>query len=92
MNQKKNLNVNRKIALLKKNCMRLRANYQLPNELCVEIIRLGYNDNVKYVKHLMDLCEHYLRVAGYYKKYPQLHAETNKIISEDLKQFKISID
>lgn len=64
----------------------LRGNYQLPLFLSKCISNLTKDSKNEYVSYLMDLCEEYLRVKGYYKKYPAKDSEYSKLIEKDLKE------
>lgn len=44
---------------------------QLPKCLAARIQKLNCNSSEKLVSFYSECCEHYTRVVGYYKKYPQ---------------------
>lgn len=67
-----------KLSVIKYNALKLRGNYQLPYLLVQCIYVLKDNDEVSYVRFLMNQCEHALRSKGYYKKYPQIEKQYNE--------------
>ena len=67
-----------KLSVIKYNALKLRGNYQLPYLLVQCIDDLKDNDEVSYVRFLMNQCEHALRSKGYYKKYPQIEKQYNE--------------
>ena len=71
---------NLQLAKLKSSAMKLRANYQLPYILWVMIRELSIDSSVAYINSLKSDTEHYLRIKGYYKKYPSLE----KVINDEL--------
>ena len=68
---------NLKISKLKSTAMKLRANHQIPYVLWCLIRNLDVDSNVAYINSLKADSEHYMRVNGYYKKYPSLEAVAN---------------
>ena len=74
------------ISVLKYNALKLRANRQLPFYLCKLIQNLNGDEGEGYIKYLMSCSEHFLRVKGYYKKYPLFDEEATKLIKEDFKK------
>ena len=79
--KKKNTRVKIQLVLLKTNAMKLNANKQLPFELVHRIQLLKEDSDINYVKFLMELCTHYLRIKNYYKTF----AEAEKQANEDIK-------
>lgn len=61
-----------KVNKLKRNAITLVSNHQLPKYLGYLILNIKDDDDLNYIKFLMDECEHFLRVKGYYKKYQTL--------------------
>ena len=75
MNKKK-----RMISTIKTNSIKLLINHQLPKQLVVYINKLDDDSSLKEIEFLKTLSEHYMRLKGYYKKYPVVHDEYNKEI------------
>lgn len=50
--------------------LELRDNGQIPICLYNAIIDLNYESSVDSVKSLMELCDKYMRIKGFYFKYP----------------------
>lgn len=78
------------ISRIKKCAITLYAQGQLPKEL-TNYIRFCKDDDKQYIELLKDLSEHFLRLKGYYKKYPKQHADANAYIVcvvEDYKKRK----
>lgn len=73
---------NPKIAILKFNAYKLHGKHQLPTALFVRIQKLNAKSSVEYIRVLSQMSEHYLRVEGYYKKYPDVHKMTNDEIEK----------
>ena len=71
-----------KINLLKKNALKLYVNKQLPSKLAFMIQNINADTSVKFINSLMFLTEKYLRVVGYYKKYPKEEEIANKYVSD----------
>lgn len=69
------------LAKLKSSAMKLRANYQIPYVLWDLIRDLSVDSSVAYVNSLKSDTEHYLRIKGYYKKYPSLEKAVNDELS-----------
>lgn len=84
MKNKNNLKVNYKISLLKHNALKLRANYQLPYVLVLEITKINKETDVNLVKYLMAQSEHMLRIKGYYKKFPTVEKECNEMLKKEI--------
>lgn len=81
---------NRKGFLLgnvKNKALLLRKNYQIPYKLCYYIQHLTIESSDDLIKYLMSLCEHCLRIKGYYKKYPDIESSVNNEIDEGIKQY-----
>lgn len=75
------------LAILKYNALKLRKTWQLPYKLVYFITSLDKDSSLEWIHYLTMQSEHYLRVKGYYKKYPDIEAEVNKIIEKDFKDF-----
>lgn len=71
-----------KLEVVKYYALQLRGRYQIPYRLCYHITQLEKDSDLKLVEYLLDACEHYLRVRGYYKKFPQIEEQANKEIEE----------
>ena len=65
---------------VKNTLVQLRVNYQVPISLVVLTNRLDQESDIRKVMFLNDLCEHYMRVKGYYKKFPLIEKESNEQI------------
>lgn len=69
------------LAVLKNNALKLNARKQLPFFLVKCIYNIKETDSTEYVKLLMELTTHYLRVKDYYK----IFASAEKQANEDIK-------
>jgi hypothetical protein len=67
---------------LKMNSIRLKESGQIPKSLYDEILYLNFSSDIEYVKFLMELSEHFMRIKGYYFKYPDLDYECMKAIEK----------
>lgn len=76
------------ISILKYNALKLRANYQLPFKLTQYIVELKADDDINKFIFLSHASEHYLRVKGYYKKYPVIEKQYNTIIASEYEKIK----
>lgn len=85
-NKKKKSNNIVQLSYLKYNALKLRNNYQIPYKLCYEITKLDKDSSKEVILYLSQCAEHYLRIKGYYKKYPALEEQVNTIISEELEK------
>lgn len=72
-----------KLAMLKYQAIKLRANYQLPYKLVYYISQLTKDSPVELVRYLAYQSEHMLRVKGYYHKYPKVEEMYDKDVTED---------
>ena len=77
----KKLKSNLQLAKLKNSAMKLRADYQIPYILWDMIRELSIDSSVAYINSLKSDTEHYLRIKGYYKKYPSLEKAVNDELS-----------
>lgn len=84
MKKKKN-RVKFQLILLKNNALKLNANKQLPFELVHRILVLKDDSDINYVKFLMELCTHYLRIKNYYKIFANAEKQANDDIKGMLK-------
>lgn len=71
-----------RLARVKTKTLELNALGQLPYELVRRIVNLSNEDSKEKVAYYMELVQHYLRVRGYYKKYP----EASKTANGDIKK------
>ena len=79
----------RKINLLKKNALKLYVNKQLPSRLAYMINNINVDTSEKFINSLMFLTDKYLRVVGYYKRYPKEEEIANNYVSNFFrKEFK----
>lgn len=67
----------RGLSTLKVKALELRARGQLPYQLVKYIYDLNDKSDVKLVTLLKELSLHYLRVQGYYRRYPQVEESAN---------------
>jgi len=75
---------NLQLSRLKSKALELNKSHQIPFVLAREIFELKVDYDSKYVALVMTLTEKFLRVKGYYKKYPQEEQEATKVIKEIL--------
>lgn len=73
------------LAMLKYRALELRKNYQLPFHLTKLIYSLQGDENVSYVVVLKELTEQWLRIKGFYKKYPAMEGIAEVSIKDTLK-------
>lgn len=71
--------------ILKNKALELRKNYQLPFHLTKLIYSLQGDENVSYVVVLKELTEQWLRIKGFYKKYPAMEGIAEVSIKDTLK-------
>lgn len=83
--QKKKSNKS-KIAILKYQALKLRANYQLPFYLVYLINQIDDQTPVVVVQFLMTQSEHLLRTKGYYHKYPKIEDDCDRLLKEEYQQ------
>lgn len=79
---KESKKIAKSIARIKYNAIELRRNHQLPTKLVLFILDLTESDDDTKVNFLKELSEHYMRVKGYYLKYPLIHDECNSQITK----------
>lgn len=72
------------IKKIKSSATTLYVKGQLPIALFSAISKLNELDHIDYVSYLIELSNHYMRVNGYYKKYPKVHIQANKDIEQCL--------
>lgn len=72
------------IWILKNKALELRKNYQLPFHLTKLIYSLKGDEKVSYVVVLKELTEQWLRIKGFYKRYPQTEELAEKSIKSTL--------
>ena len=80
-----------RLSLIKTKALTLYKNYQIPFQLVYYIQGLNENSDKRYVRLLCDLCEHYLRVKNYYKKYKDVAKEVNDLIDKSVTDFLSSL-
>lgn len=76
-----------KLEVVKYNALKLRKNYQLPYQLVYYINQLDKESDINWVKYLVSMSEHLLRVKGYYKKYPIAEEDANEQLRNDFNKF-----
>ena len=79
--------VRTKLAFIKYNALKLRANYQLPLKLTARINNLTGEEDLYYIKYLMDWSEALLRVKGYYKRHPIESKMSDEQVEKGLKDW-----
>ena len=70
------------IVVLKHNVCKLRANYQLPFYLSYLVRNISSETDVDVIVKLRSYTEHFMRIKGYYKKYPQFEKSSNDDIAK----------
>lgn len=80
-----------KISFIKSKSLELYKNHQIPFQLVYYIQGLNQHSDVRYIQLLCDLCEHYLRVKGYYKKYKDVAKQVNDLIDKSVTDFLSSL-
>ena len=88
----KNKNHKLKLLTIKSKTYELRSRHQLPFYLCKLIYELDGSEDVNYIKFLISMTEHCLRVNGYYKKFKFAEKETENMIKNGLKKMGSCID
>lgn len=73
------------IWILKNKALELRKNYQLPFHLTKLIYSLKGDEKVSYVVVLKELTEQWLRIKGFYKRYPNMEDIAKLSIQDTLK-------
>lgn len=76
----------RKLSIIKFNSIKLRGDFQIPLFLCKCINDLTDSSPVDYVSYLISLTECYMRVKGFYKKYPKFDNLYSRKIKKDLEE------
>lgn len=79
--------INRKISLIKKRTLDLLTTNQITKHHAKLILSYDFNDEC-YTRFLMALTERYMRVRGYYKKYPQEVDLVNQEIDLAIQKWK----
>lgn len=78
--------VNKLLNKVKYNSLKLKDGGQLPSFLFKKICLLGIDSSFEEVRFYMDLSNKYLRVQGFYKRYPEYEKiyedEVNALIKE----------
>ena len=77
-----NLLIQQKISRIKSYSLKLYSNSQIPSLLAIRISHLNADTPKYYIDRLMIQVEKYMRVKGYYKKYPQDEKQANLEISK----------
>lgn len=85
---KSEMMTNRKLAKLKKLALDMYIGNHITQKMCVLVQRLSNTDDLEYIALITALYEKYLRVRGYYKKYPQEKEITNREIDLVIKDYK----
>lgn len=79
-----------RIALIKKNTITLRAQYQIPRYLAKLILDIDKNTSIEYISDLILLTNMYMRVKGFYKKFPQFEEIYKQEIVEYFKKKEVN--
>lgn len=74
------------LAKSKNSAIKLRVEYMIPSELVRAIYKLDDRATEKDIRYISELIEHYIRLKGYYKRYPQIEKKFNEEIIELLKK------
>lgn len=85
---KSEIMTNRKLAKLKKLALDMYIGNHITQKMCVLVQRLSNTDDLEYIALITALYEKYLRVRGYYKKYPKEKEITNREIDLVIKDYK----
>ena len=75
--------VNKLLVKVKFNAYKLKESGSLPLFLFEDIAYLGIDSSIELVRCYMTLCEMYLRIKGFYFKYPEL----NEVYKAEVKKF-----
>lgn len=73
---------NLQLSKLKHKAIELRVNYQLPYYLVYLIRNLDIDTDVNIIRKMQFYSEHFLRIKGYYKKYPIEDEKSGCILKE----------
>lgn len=71
----------RKLNLVKNKAYLLKENGQIPISLYRAILGLNYESNVESVSKLCELTEHFIRVKGYYFRFPENDKECGDVLA-----------
>ena len=74
------------IGRLQRRALDLKVSNQITSHMCSLVLNANYKDE-DYIKLLIELFEHYLRVRGYYKKHKEMVVPTDTAIDNAIKQF-----
>lgn len=80
-----------KILIIKQQTFKARACYQIPFYLCYLVYQLDGSEEINYIKFLMEMTKHYLRIKNYYKLYPLADKEAEKLIKDGLFKMGYSV-
>lgn len=78
--------MNKKIVKLKFSAYKLRDGGQIPSFIFEEICKLGFDTSIDVFKFWMEMSEHYLRIKGYYFKYPEIQETIKNDIKKLMKE------
>lgn len=67
---------------MKYQALKLRNNKQIPYYLAKCINDLTGEENTTYVRWLIEMSKHYLRLKNYYKEYPEADEEAERQLKE----------
>ena len=83
------MKVKRKIdvIVIKSKSLELYKNGQIPFKLVYFIQGLSSDSDIRLVKYLTGLTEHYLRVKGYYHRHKDIEKGYNNVIEKGIKEF-----
>lgn len=74
-----------KISVLKHKALQLKVNYQIPYVLYQLIMQVDSNCTESHIHRLTRLSEFYIRIKGYYKRYPLIEREYNALLKQEFK-------
>ena len=86
------MNVSQKkhqISKVKSNALKLRVNYQLPLSLVKFIYNINDLTSENEILFLKEMCEHYLRIKGYYNRYSDIDKQYSEEITKLYQEFKL---
>lgn len=84
--------VNKLLCRLKINAYKLKESGSLPLFLYLDICRLGIDTDIALVRDYMDLTEKYLRIKGFYFKYPEIQEVYKEEVRLYLKERSEKVD
>ena len=74
-----------KISVIKHKALQLKVNYQIPYVLYQLIMSIDSTCSESYIHKLTRLSEFYIRIKGYYNRYPLIEKEYNDLLKQEFK-------